>query len=359
VIGDKKAIGKRTNTLKRDFILYIFTLGVGGGGQGVVQTGVDRYTFWVDHNRFATVITKFLCRNQNFKVFSNATQHPDHPLFIPGDVAPMWIDITQSNDKTIEQILSDGKYIEPSTVLPYDLDVEIVTQPKEKDFFTDQGRYVFNSYNDVGFGLGNNEKIVQSFVPKSPILTGIWLKRLYRSGNLNDVNRYHNIVVEVWDKNKNIISTMIINKKAGQLKRQDYKKEFFFTISGVNYWIDLDEVRVRPSGIVRLEEGLTHYICVKQDKPTNDNDYFVGSNSNNGIYNERGHYIYGEASTAPYNLTTLTPIGPNLDICFKTERNVGRMAVTFYWGNNSFWWYNPVDHKDQFKFVKEDFDEVI
>lgn len=351
--ADKNPLGNQFGNYKRDWTLYVGG-GFGGGGAPTV-TGVNRYTYWVDFSKFDVYVRKLITQNVNFEIFTDAG----------GTIlAPVRISVDQSNDKPDENIIADGNTLlinQALTPPPYFINTTYLTQPSDFNYQNDQGRYVYNAYNGNGFGLGNSNKIVQAFVPQSQTLTAVWFRRLFRAGSTSDHTKYHNLIVEIWDTNKNIIATTTISKYALQGDPTDSNVEYYVTADdGLQYWIDFDQRRMRFAPFVKVVPGATHYICVKQDTSTVSHDYAVGSNTDgSGNYNGTGRYIFGQAYTAPYASTVLTAIATNESICFVTQRNNGRAAITFLWDSASYYWYDPAVFLDQFRFVKTDSDRRI
>lgn len=363
--GDKVPRGRPRNTFKRDYIFYAGG-GLGGGATAILAPS-NRHTFWVDHNRFATLIRRLETENISFELYASLTG----AVPTVGSEKPVWIDISQSNDRPDQEIkdsvnlsVDNALYIDPAVQQPpYFINTNFITQPADANYQNDQGRWVYAAYDGNGFGLGNSSKVVQSFIPQSPLVTAVWLARLYRSGSLADVTKYHDIIVEIWDTNKVLLGTATISKLAHQLDAVDNNVEYYTNIGGTDYWIDLDEVRVRFGQGIAVTPGALHYICIKQDASTVAHDCAVGSNlkSETGLYGKsdgKERYLFGQAYTAPYASTTLTSIDTTASVCFISQRNIGRTAITFLWDSPAYW-YDPASVTDQFRFIKEDFDQVI
>jgi hypothetical protein len=111
---DKQPTGRPRNTFKRDFVLYVGG-GFGGGGSAAA-TPSNRFSFWVDHNRFATKIRQLITQNTAFQIYADSGRVTRKPV---------WISIDQSNDKPDELIkaavgggLNNTLYIDPAVQVP-------------------------------------------------------------------------------------------------------------------------------------------------------------------------------------------------------------------------------------------------
>lgn len=389
---------------KRDWTLY---QGAGsGGGSGGTVTGTTRYTFWIDHSKFSVFVRKLITQNVSFNIYSDAG------LTLPQSV---YIGVSQSDDAPDAVIRAQGLQIVPGTTpTPYFINTTFLTQPLDFNYQNDQGRYVYNAYAGNGLGTGNNGKIVQSFVPQSPGLTGVWLRDLFHVGSLTDPLLYNDLIVELWATDKTVLARQVISKYALQVDPTDSNVESYVTATdGLQYWYEFSQRRVRftqlqykvqsgdtlsiiaaaygmgtptligynpqiadpnvisvgqminlnpPGGVVKTIPGQAHYICVKQDVSSAAHHYGIGSNTGSGGSwdgNASTYYINGAAYTAPYASTVLTAVGTNISICFATQRNNGRTAITFLWDSAAYYWYNPASFADQFRFVKEDTDRRI
>ncbi len=383
--SDLIPLGRPRNTNKKDFALYNAVGGMGtiGGIQYAPSNG--RFSFWIDHNPFATAIHKLVAQNVSFSIYSAwASGAP-----VPGTEIPMYLRIEQSNDTPLEVVtrpeeFTAGRtlYFDPSLpggLPPYYLNTRFLTNPTDPDYVNDQGRYVFDAYDGRGFGLAltsGHEAIFQSFVPQSPILTGIWLKRLFRVGSTSDHTLYSDITVGLYDANLDLIGII------GKLKKEfpieygnnpsvlepKYNTAWYTTADDSNeYWVDIDQIQLIPDKPLPLKPGDTYYIGIMPDSYGSSINYAVGGNSDvNGNYNGRGRYIFGQAyvanKTGP-DFTSVTPLNTDLSVCFTTQRNTGRTAYTFMWDNSVDRYWNPPTaaavFSDQFKFIKENFDQRI
>lgn len=235
---------------------------------------------------------------------------------------------------------------------------------------------MYNAYAGQGFGLartGGFDAIFQSFVPQSPLLTGLWLKRLFRVGSTSDHTQYSDITINLYDSSFNLIGTIGKLKKGYPLQYGnspnvvgvDYGTVWYVTADdGLKYWIDIDQIQFVPDKPLPLNPGATYYVGMMPDTYGSSFNYAVGDNCDaNGNYNGLGRYIFGRAYTAVKSggsFTSVTPIGTNMNVCFITQRNVGRTAYTFIWQPGStVYWKDPATTPDQFKFIKENFDQRI
>jgi hypothetical protein len=372
--NDRIELGLPRNSVKKDYLVY----GGGGfgGGGGATVAPSNRYSFWLDHNPFATAIRKLIAQNVNFEVYSDAAA--TLPL-------PMYCRIEQSNDCpdeiiTLASEISAGRtlLLDPVTLPPpYYLNTKFLSNPTDFNYQNDQGRYVYNAYNGQGLGLAKTaatafDAIFQSFVPQSPTVTGVWLKRLFRVGSTSDHTLYSDITLGLYDSSLKLIGVLGKLKKTYPLQYGnnppvigvDYNTAFFVTADdAVQYWTDLDQIHFIPDTPLPVKVGGQYYVGIMPDTYGAAFNYAVGSNTDvNGNYNGNGRYIFGQAFTAVKTagvFTSVSAIGGNISACFVTQRNIGRTAYTFLWDNNSRYFYDPATFKDQFKFVYEGFDQRI
>lgn len=401
---DRNSQGVPQGGYKRDWTLY---QGSGsGGGTSTTVTGTTRYTFWIDHSKYSTFVRKLITQNVSFNVYSDAG------ATLPQSV---YIGVSQSDDIPDAVLQAQGLNISPGvTPTPYFINTTFLTQPTDFNYQNDQGRYVYNAYSGGGLGTGNNSKVVQGFVPQSPGLTGVWFRDLFHVGSLTDHTLYNDLIVEIWATDKTVLARQVISKFALQVDPSDSNVEsYVLADDGLQYWYEFNQRRVRftqlqykvqsgdtlasiaaaygmgtptligynpqiadpnqisvgqlinlnpPGGVVKVIPGQTHYIVVKQDTSTAAHHYGIGSNTGSGGAwdgNLSAYYINGQAYTAPYASTVLTAVGTNISICFVTQRNNGRTAITFQWASAAYYWYNPAGFTDQFRFVKEDTDKRI
>jgi hypothetical protein len=373
---DRIELGIPRNTSKKDFILY--SGGGLGGGASPTHPPNNRYSYWIDHNPFATAIRKLIAQNVSFEIYQDAA----------GTIGqPMYCRIEQSNDCPDEILMlaseiSAGRtlYLDPASLPPpYYINTKFLSNPTDFNYQNDQGRYVYNAYNGSGFGLaksgaGGWDAIFQSFIPQSPILTGLWLKRLFRVGSTSDHTLFSDITVNLYDASFALVGTIGKLKKTYPLQYNNnppvvgvnYNTVFFNTADdALQYWNDIDQIQFIPDKPIAVKAGQQYYIGVMPDTLAASITYAVGNNlDTSGAYNGLGRYIYGQAYSANKTagvFTSVTAAGAsgNQSICFVTQRNVGRTAYTFVWDSTSRYWYDPATFKDQFKFVKEDFDQRI
>lgn len=366
-------LGRPRNSVKKDLILYVGG-GFGGGGLPTV-TGVTRYTYWIDHNPFATSIRRLIAQNVSFETYTDAAATLPDTLYCR---------IEQSNDCP-DEILKSQAEIDATRTLkftgaqppPYYINTKFLSNPTDFNFQNDQGRYVYDAYSGNGFGLaktgsGAFDAIFQSFVPQSPVLTGVWLKDLFRVGSTSDHTLYSDITVGLYDSNLKLVSIIGKLKKIYPLQYGNnpprigvnYNNLLYVTADdAVQYWTQIDQIQFIPDKPIATKVGATYYIGVMPDTFGAAFNYAVGNNGDNsGNYNGKGRYIFGQAYTAYKTgavFTSVTPIATNQSICFVTQRNIGRTAYTFAWDNGANYWYDPATYIDQFKFVKEDFDQRI
>ena len=104
---EKKGRPRDEASLSGDYIYYTLVGGKGGGPPGVVPTGVNRYSYSYDHNRFATFI-KELDATSHFDIYSSAYTDPLYGELIPIAEAPLLMFVSQSNDAPDEIIQAQG-----------------------------------------------------------------------------------------------------------------------------------------------------------------------------------------------------------------------------------------------------------
>jgi hypothetical protein len=377
----KRTIGKARNTFKQDYIVYLGG-GMGGGG-AVTQAGVDRFTYWVDHNPFATSIRRLVTINHSFELWAEAFWNGFGYGAVYGTEVPLYVSFDQSNDRPPEMFTADAEIsgkrvvvIPPTQPPPYYFNTTNVKQPVDPRFITDQGNFVYYAYETGGLGItrtGVNDFVAQSFVPTSPLLSSIFLRDIFHIGDYNDPARFRDIIVELWDSNRGFYANLGIipkefipgirpnNHTDMNGNRITTATDTWITASDSNkYWIEITEARCIPRQPIKVVPGQTYYIVLRHTSPIADFLYGVGANTSGGVYNGKGRYIYGGAfsgvGVAGSNTVTASPT--DVSICFTTQRNVGRTAVTFYWGNPAYWWSDPNSGPAQFEFVKEDFDQA-
>lgn len=378
----KRTIGKARNTFKQDYIVYLGG-GMGGGG-AVTQAGVDRYTYWIDHNPFATLIRRLITINHSFELWSSASWNGFGYSAVYGTEVPLYVSFDQSNDRPPEMFTDAAELtsrrvvlVPPSQPPSYYFNTTTVKQPVDPRYITDQGNFVYYAYQSNGQGVaktGVNDFQAQSFVPTSPLITSVFLRDIFHLGDYTNPARFRDIIVELWDSNRNFYANLgIIPKEfvAGSKPNNhtDVNGNRITTVTdtwvtasdSINYWIEIEEARFIPKQPIKVVPGQTYYIVVRHTSPIADFLYAVGSNANGlGTYNGLGRYIYGGAfsGVGVAGANTVTAAPANLSLCFTTQRNVGRTAATFYWGNPNFWWSDPNSGEAQFEFIKEDFDQA-
>lgn len=379
----KRAIGRPRNTFKQDY--EVFLGGGSGAGQLVTQPGITKYTFWVDHNPFATFIRRLITQNVYFEIFKTAT-NIGGGLFTgdAGSEADLYVSFDQSNDRPDEMFTAPVELaakrvvlVPKATLPPYYFNTTTVKQPVDPAFVTDQGNFVYGAYANNGQGIaktGVNDFQAQLFVPTSPYLSSIFIRDLFRVGSTSDHTLYRDIIVELWDANRNFYATLgIIPKEfiAGSKpnnwtdvngNRITTAIDHYVTADdAIQYWTELEEARCIPAQPIKVVPFANYYIVIRHASPTAAFLYAVGANTdNNGNYNGNGRYIFGGAYTGVgvAGSNTVSAAGSNISLCFTTQRNVGRTAITFYWGNGAWWWSDPEVYKGQFQFVKSDFDQA-
>ncbi len=373
--NDLIPLGRPRNSEKKDF--NIWPVGGRGGGGGIPSTAKTRYTFWLDHNVFATAIKKIIAQNVNFQVFSDPAGN--FPV-------PFWLRIEQSNDCPSEIAMQASEiaatktlYFSAASIPPYYLNTNFTGQPTDFNYQNDQGRYAYNAYSGNGFGLAKSgsgafDAIFQSFVPQSPVLTGLWIKRLFRVGSQTDHTLYSDLTVGLYDSNLALVGVI------GKLKKNypmaygnnppvlsvNYNTVYYVTADDAQqYWVDIDQVQFIPDKPLPLKPNDTYYIGIMPDTFGTAFNYAVGSNADptTGNYGGKGRYIFGQAFSANKTgavFTSVSPIGTDLSIGFTTQRNTGRTAYTFIWQAGSNYMYDPdIYNQGQFQVLKEDFDQRI
>jgi len=377
--NDLIPLGRPRNSHKKDFLLFVFVGGRGGGGMDQ-SPPTNRYTYWIDHNPFATAIKQLVAQNVSFDIWSTSDGFGDYT-----NPVDLWCRIEQSNDCPDEIALSADEIAAtrtlslPHTYLPpYYINTKFLSNPTDFNYQNDQGRYVYNAYSGNGFGLGRTaggafDAIFQSFVPQSPVVTGVWLKDLFRIGSTSDHTLYSNITLGLYDSSLNLVGTIgKLNKgypltygNSPPIIGVNYNNLLYVTADdGHQYWTNIDQIQFVPDKPIPVKVGGQYYIGVIQDTLGTAFQYGVGNNADNsGNYNSKGRYIFGQAYTATKTgavFTSVSAIATNQSICFVTQRNTGRTAYNFIWNTaGNHYWNDPAQFTNQFKFVKEDFDQRI
>lgn len=379
----KHTIGRARNSFKRDYEVF---LGGGSGAGGAVQpTVVKRYTFWVDHNPFATFIRRLITKNEDFTIYKAATPIGGG-FYDPtiGTEADLYVSFDQSNDRPDEmftdaaQLSSKKIVLVPGSQLPpYFFVTTTIKQPVDPKYITDQGNFVYDAYQSNGLGIaktGTNDFVAQLFVPTSPFLTSIFLRDIFHVGSSTDPTLYRDIIVELWDANRNFYANLGIIPKNFQAgvkpnnwidangnKITTAIDTYITATDALQYWIEIAEARCIPKQPIKVVPGQNYYIVLRHATPTASYLYGVGANTgSDGLYNGKGRYIFGAAysGTGVAGSNSLAATPTDVSICFTTQRNVGRTAITFYWGNGAYYWADPTVFKGQFRFEKEDFEQA-
>jgi len=378
----KRTIGRARNTFKQDYEVYLG--GGSGAGLPVVPTVVQRYTFWVDHNPFATLIRRLITRNNDFTIWKSAYDAGGFYLPNYGSEADLYVSFDQSNDRPDEMFtradqISTGKVVKvPGSLLPpYYFNTTTIKQPVDPAFVTDQGNFNYYAFQSNGQGVartGGPDFLAQSFVPTSPVLTSMFLRDIFHVGASTDPTTYRDIIIELWDSNRNFYANLGIipkNYVAGSKPNNHIDANgnrittatdtWITATDSLNYWIEIAEARCIPKQPIKLVPGQTYYIVIRHTSPAASFLYGVGANTDNsGNYNGQGRYIFGGAfsGTGVAGANSITAAPANISLCFTTQRNIGRTAITFWWESPSYWWTSPDTFKGQFEFVKEDFDQA-
>lgn len=375
-------IGKARNTFKQDYDVYLG--GGSGAGYPVTNPGVTKYSFWVDHNPFATFIRRLVTQNLDFIIYKSAYDAGGFYLPDYGSESDLYVSFDQSNDRPDEMFtnaaeLTAGRVVKvPGSMLPpYYFNTTTIKQPVDKNYQTDQGNFNYYAYESNGQGIAKTgvcDFQAQSFIPTSPYITSVFTRDIFKVGNTSDPTLYRDIIVELWDSNRNFYANLGIIPKEyiPNLKPNNHIDvngnkittaiDTFVTASDSNqYWINIDEARCIPKQPIKVVPGQTYYLVYRHATPTANFLYAVGANTDNsGNYNGKGRYIYGGAfsGTGVAGANSVVAAPANISLCFTTQRNIGRTAITFYWGNPNYWWGHPETYPGQFEFVKEDFDQA-
>jgi len=380
----KNPIGRPRNTFKQDY--EVFLGGGSGAGGAVTVAGTNRYTYWVDHNPFAAFIRRLVTENVDFTIYKSATP-VGGGYYLPtlGTEADLYVSFDQSNDRP-DEMYNDAEVSKknivkvPGSILPpYYFNTTTIKQPVDPKYVTDQGNFNYYAYVSNGQGIaktGVNDFQAQSFIPTSPILSSVFLRDIFKVGTTSDPTLYRDIIVEIWDSNRNFYANLGIIPKEyiPGAKPNNYTDvngnrittavDHFVTATDSNqYWIEIEEARCIPKQPIKLVPGQTYYIVIRHLSPTANFLYAVGANTDNtGQANGLGRYIFGGAfsGSGVAGSNTLSAAPANVSLCFTTQRNSGRTAVTFFWSNPAYYWNDPGQPagKFQFQFVKEDFDQV-
>lgn len=382
----KASAGRPRNTFKKDYEVYLG----GGSGAGSVVTipGVNRYTFWVDHNPFAAFIRRLVTQNIDFTIYKSATPSGFPGTYFPtyGSEADLYVSFDQSNDRPDEMFLDPAQIAAKKVVLvpgsflpPYYFDTTTIKQPVDPAYVTDQGNFNYYAYQSNGQGIartGVNDFQAQSFIPTSPTITSVFIRDIFKVGTTSDPTLYRDIIVELWDSNRNFYANLgiipkeyIPNVKPNNWTDINGNKittvtDHYVTATDSNqYWVEIEEARLIPKVPIKVVPGQAYYIVFRHTSPTASFLYAVGANTDgSGQWNKQGRYIFGGAfsGTGVAGANTLSAAPANISLCFTTQRNIGRTAITFFWNNPAYYWLDPDSPagRGQFQFVKEDFDQM-
>lgn len=379
---DKRSAAIPINTFKQDYNLIRFVGGRGGGGG--MATGVTRYTFWLDCDPFDVFNRYLISQNVGFEVFSDSG--------LTTQIVPHII-VGQSNDIPDEMVkvgntaVGDSVIIPSPSTPPYYLNTKFTSQPVNANFQNDQGKYSMAGYDGYGTGFGHTQMVGQAFVPMQSKLTGFFWQELFHT-NTTDHTTFFPLVFELWDSNHNFYAhlgtlqpTYNSAVQPSGLTTDSYCKAYCNNLSyntaddSNKYWITLSQLGIQLTTPVNVTPGQTYYLMVRQQTLSAANYYFLGNNTNSAsAYSGNGRYTaYDQTGAAVSAHAIIATDGSStfsnlvdvhsfpVDFPFITQGNIGRIAVTFWWGNasSSYWAAPPSSYPGIFKFIHLDFDQRI
>jgi|GEM_PF-6397895 len=378
---DKRSAAVPLNTFRQDYNIIAFVPGRGATGSS--PTGVTRYTYWLDCDPFDIYNRSLISQNVSFQIFADS--------LLSTAIVP-YIIVDQSDDIPDEQVIVGPTSLGGSIILapgqpPYYLNTKFLAQPINSNFQNDQGRYSMAGYVGQGTGFGGTQMVGQAFVPKQSKLTGFSLAELFHT-NITDHTKFFNLNFELWNSNKQFVAHIgtlqPTYNAAVQPSGLTTDSSCTAYCSGITYnicddsikrWITLNQVNIQLNSPVNVSPGQTYYIIVRQATLSTTNYYFLGNNtkstgalSGSGrytAYDQTGAAVAAHAIIAADGSSTFSNVvdinGNPVDFPFTTQGNTGRIAVTFWWGNQStsYWSTPPQNLPGSFKFIHLDFDQRI
>lgn len=381
--SDRLSAAVPLNSHRKDYVLY--TGGGLGGGGSLTVAGVRRHSTFVDINRFDVYIRQATFQNASFEVFSDSGGLNRQPLYFG---------VSHSNDQPTEEIIAGATVangLQFAGAPPYDIELADLGEPfadltasvqgnqfsVDGRFFYDQGGYIYPYVTTFGTTYGNNNKLVQSFVPTSDRILNIAIGALffdYSTYSTTDASLRDDQVIEVWDQNLNTIYSETISKFA-PTSTGSVSSSYPYSwnrvdgwsstnIAGSNYWDYLSGYKLQPTSPLIVTPGQTHYLVFKQASNHATNTYGVGDNVNrDGTARDpiKGQYINGQLYWTSYGATSPLTVQWFAGACvgFVTTRDVGRFCLTAAWDSSSYYWYNPATVADTIKITRLDSDRRV
>jgi hypothetical protein len=378
---DKRSAAIPLNTFRQDYNIIAFVGGRGGGGG--VPTGVTRYTYWLDCDPFDVYNRSMISQNLTFQIFADS-----------GLTTPLlpYIIVDQSDDIPDEQVKVGATSQGASVILaigqpPYYLNTKFTSQPANANFQNDQGRYSMAGYVGFGTGFGGTQMVGQAFVPKQSKLTGFFWAELFHT-NTTDHTKFFNVNFELWNSNKQFVAhlgtlqpTYNSAVQPSGLTTDNVCTAFCNNLSyntcddSVKRWITLNNLAIQLNTPVNVTPGQTYYLIARLATLSTTNYYFLGNNTNSSsllsglgrytAYDQTGVAVSAHAIIAADGSSTFSNLvdanSNPVDFPFITQGNTGRIAVTFWWGNNpgAYWAAPPSSFPDSFKFIHLNFDQRI
>lgn len=267
---------------------------------------------------------------------------------------------------------------------PYYLITTFTSQPADAKYQTDQGLYTLYGYHNTGYGFGGSLMFAQGFVPQQAQLTGIFLGSLFHT-NVTTPSTYYPINIELWNSSHAFMQTLgtiyptidpsILVTKSALLTTDANSTGFCNNITyttgddGQLYWITLNQPSLKLNQPINVTPGATYYIVVRQATLSGTNYYSIGANITvSGAVQTRDplyYYPFANAYYATDGSSSWTQLndtnGKPITLPFVTQGNIGRFAVTYWWGNrtgsNTYWPGAPSGN--EYQFIHLDYNQKI
>lgn len=263
---------------------------------------------------------------------------------------------------------------------PYFVNTTFTSQPTNNAFRNDQGNYTLKGYHNFGFGFGGTNMVAQGFVPQQSMLTGFFLGAIFHS-NTTDHTTFYPLNFELWDANKTFLAHLgtlqpdfNLSKGAFGLTTDSSATAICNNLSynigddGVTRWTSLTQPTLKLNTPISLTVGATYYIVLRLATLSTTNYYFLGNNTDatstrDALY----YYPFANAFSANDGSSTWSTIVDSnskpITFPFLTQGNVGRYAITFWWGDigaaNAFYPSSSYPLGNEYVFLHVDYNQRI
>lgn len=267
---------------------------------------------------------------------------------------------------------------------PYYVNTTFTSQPKSGNFRNDQGTYTLAGYQQNGFGFGSTTMVGQGFVPQQAQLTNAILGAVFHT-NTTDPTTYYPLNLELWDSAHNFIQHL------GQVQ-PTFTPITFDPVTGIPttgsltgdasctvhfldansikatdgnwYWTNVDQISFQFTAPVSVTPGTTYYLILRQATLSASAYYALGMNtSNTSIRDPLHYYPFAPAITATDGSSTWSTLvdanSKQITFPFVTQGNIGRYAVTYWWGNLGTVYWPGTPNSKEYAFLHVDYNQRI